>query len=132
MMTFENPFQTVLEIAREAEEKGIDLDALLPILYRRFLVSPPAIKEALAKQNPQAFERTKGRKNRVATNLYGLTIKSLELNQQSCERPGLLWTEETLNDLTVRAVLALQSAGVTREQVIETWKSAREVIDLSE
>jgi len=50
MMSFEKPFQTVLEIAREAGEKGIDLDVLLPILYRHFLVSPLAIKEALAKQ----------------------------------------------------------------------------------
>jgi hypothetical protein len=50
MMAFEKPFQAVLGIAREAEEKGIDLDVLLPILYRHFLVSPTAIKEELAKQ----------------------------------------------------------------------------------
>lgn len=48
---FENPFKTVLEIAREAEKKGIDLDVLLPILYKRFLVSPDAIKEELRKKH---------------------------------------------------------------------------------
>jgi hypothetical protein len=54
MMAFENPFQTVLEIAREAEGKGVDLDVLLPILSRHFLVSTLAIKEELAKQKKDA------------------------------------------------------------------------------
>jgi hypothetical protein len=50
MISFENPFQEVLRIAREAEARGIDLDVLLPILYKTFLVSPTAIKEELANE----------------------------------------------------------------------------------
>lgn len=61
---------------------------------------------------------------KVARRLHYLLETCIELHKKSTERPGLLYTESTLNDFTVRAVMALQVVGVTREQMLEAWDEA--------